>query len=958
MIISSHPTVDLHKLEQDLHFLMSCFQEVLVEAGEEVLARRLPLTGLPLTSLPLAGSPLAGSTEQPAEGAVNLERLAQAYSIMFRLLSIVEQNESTQFRRRLEVSGSLASLPALWGQCLTELTEQGYAAADIAAALSETHIELVLTAHPTEAKRATVLEHHRHLQRLLAEREHALWSPHEQAALAAQVKAVLAILWRTGEIFLAKPDIASERRNIIYYLTNVLPGALPVHDLRLRQAWAEVGLDPAHLEDPVALPQVTFGTWVGGDRDGHPLVTADVTHTTLQQLRFQALQLHHRQLGELAQQLSLSDRQAPPPPHFLERLQALHAELGAVGQQAVARNPNESWRQWVNLLQAKLPLETHSGETGRLLDSPARYRTAAEYQADLRLLYDALAAASGAARIAQYAVAPLLRSLQSFGFHLAVLDIRQNSRFHDLAVGQLLAAAGLADTDFAGWEEARRLDFLNRELASPRPFTRPGMAMGPEATAVLSSYQTVVDHTQRYGTDGLGALIVSMTRSLSDLLVVYLLAREVGLLITTPTAPVCMLPVVPLFETIDDLQQSPAILAAFLDHPVTQATLQATSLNAGHTPVRYHDRPATEASSGPTGAPLPVQQVMVGYSDSNKDGGIIASLWSLYRAQAALAEVGQAVGVRVRFFHGRGGTVSRGAGPTHRFVKAIPPGALQGDLRMTEQGETIAQKYSNRQTAAENLELLTAGVSRATLLHRRTAAAPPELTSIMDRLAATSRHCYTSLLERPGFLTFFRQATPIDAIEESRIGSRPARRTGQQSLADLRAIPWVFSWGQARFYLSGWYGVGSALAALQAEDPAAFATVKAQHIAWSPLHYVMSNAATSIAMADPASMAAYAALVEESDLRTEILGMIVEEYHRTQALLEELYGGPLAEQRPNVHRSLLLRRPGLESLHRQQIELLRRWRGLRRQGDPAADELLPQLLLIINALASGLGSTG
>jgi phosphoenolpyruvate carboxylase len=321
--------------------------------------------------------------------------------------------------------------------------------------------------------------------------------------------------------------------------------------------------------------------------------------------------------------------------------------------------------------------------------------------------------------------------------------------------------------------------------------------------------------------------------------------------------------------------------------------------------------------------------------------------------------VGRACGVRVRFFHGRGGTISRGAGPTHRFVKSMPRGALGGDLRLTEQGETIAQKYANRIQAAYHLELLLAGTTRATLLDEHLVEPPHPLEPTMDRLAEHSRQVYTELLTSEGFLTFFRQATPIDVIEQSRIGSRPARRSGQATLADLRAIPWVFSWGQARYYLSGWYGVGSALEALQINDPDAFAAAQQHLLTWAPLHYILSNAATSIAVVDTEMMRAYAALVEDADIRERVLSRILGEYVRTRQMLEALYGGSLAERRPNVHGLMQIRRKGLHVLHEQQLALLQEWRALQQQGAPnEAEQVLPHLLLTVNALASGLGSTG
>jgi phosphoenolpyruvate carboxylase len=852
---------------------------------------------------------------------------------------MVEQNAAVQRQRLAEAEHGLTAMQALWGQCLQQVLERRVDAHQIAAALPRMHLELVLTAHPTEAKRTVVLEHHRRLYLLLVKRENQMWTPYEQRVIRDEIKTVLSLLWRTGEIFLQKPDVATERRHIMHYLYAVFPEVLPVLDRRLRQTWAYVGLDADGLRAPQSMPQFSVSTWVGGDCDGHPLVTSEVTHQTLEDLRLHGLLLLQRQLVELARQSSLSDRLQQPPAALRDRVRHRAAGLGARERPAIECEPEETWRQLVGLMLAHLPLESVYPEGGRLVNDPARYQRAGELLADLQLLYESLIAV-GAWRVADEAVGPVIRTVQTFGFHLASLDVRQNSRFHDLAMVQLLAAAGFDDAaGYPEWSEERRLEVLNRELASPRPFLRADTPAGVEADSLLRTYRTLVEHLRSHGSDGLGVLIVSMTRRLSDLLAPYLFAREVGLTTGTPEGLACRLPVVPLFETIDDLARSPEILRAFLQHPMTVRSLNEQ--------CREH------------GSDRLVQQVVIGYSDSNKDGGILASLWSLYRAEASLVRVGRDAGVRIRFLHGRGGTMSRGGGPEHRFVKAIYPSALNGDLRLTEQGETIAQKYANRLTAVYNIELLFAGMTRATMLDWYSPEPGHPLEPTMDWLAGESRRTYTHLLETEGFLTFFRQATPIDVIEESRIGSRPSRRTGQPALADLRAIPWVFSWSQARFYVPGWYGVGSALERLSVEHPEQFAQLSPHLYTWAPLHYALSNAATCLAAADSEVMNEYAGLVEDAGIRDRCLGRITEEFERTLRMLERIYGGTLAERRPNIEASLRARRLLLRDLHRQQIAQLREWRGRRHRGDDeGAAALLPGLLLTVNAIAGGLGGTG
>lgn len=930
LVSTSILALDVEKLSRDWQWVLECLREVISQSGEKDIARLLPMTG---------GSPVKIETDEAIESPRDNVRLTQAYSIAFQLLSMAEQNASVQFRREVETACGLSSVPALWGESLQTLIEQGWTAEEIAKELPSIQVELVLTAHPTEAKRATVLAHHRRLFERFVARDRTDLPPGSYQDNDDTIRSLIAILWRTGEIYLDKPDLQSERRNVIDYLTKVFPATIRPLDIRLRQAWKAAGLEPAVLSDPLKLPRLTFGTWIGGDRDGHPLVTAEVTRESLAEMRSSALSLLQRELLSMARMLSLSAYWIQPTPDFLQRIAERAEQMGAVGRTALLRNPNEPWRQFVNLMIAQLPKSSAASDSSRTTVEPTKkYARAAELLEDLQVLYKSLVAV-GQASIADYAVQPLMRLVQSFGFHLAILDIRQNSQWHDTAVEQLLASAGIVRTDYSTWSESDRVSFLNDELSSRRPFSLPDATLGKEADAVLAVFRVIKETIQKDGPDGLGALIVSMTRSVSDLLVVYLFAREVGLLEQTEDGPVCPLPVVPLFETITDLENSPAIYEGFLSNPLTRRSLAAIQRRRGDE--------------------RPVGQIMIGYSDSNKDGGIVASLIGLRRGQSALTEVGNRHGVRVRFFHGRGGTISRGAGPTHRFIKALPDKTLQGDLRLTEQGETIAQKYAHQPTAIYNLELFLAGTMRKSLSDRRENGAAHPLEGTLDRLATWARDEYTRLLHSDGFVTFFRQATPIDAIEQSRIGSRPSRRSGQSSLKDLRAIPWVFAWGQSRFYLSGWYGIGSALKRLEQQSPEAIDQMKEQLLTWAPLHYLVSNVATSATAVDVVVMQQYADLVEDKVLRNRIMGFIENELTLTRDMMQRLYGGPLMEQRPNVQRMIELRSDGLRILHRQQIELLKTWRAYMKMGETAqAESMTPRLLLTVNAIASGLGTTG
>jgi phosphoenolpyruvate carboxylase len=909
------------KIGRDLGFLMECLREVLEELGETEVAEQLPWIG---------------TSEARPEG------FEQAYSIAFQLLNMVEENASARTRRLREIAGGLPEEPGLWGQTLVRLKDAGKTAGDIAGSLHEIRIEPVLTAHPTEAKRAAVVEQHRAIYRLLTALEDEQLTPSQREGLRDEIKVVVERLWRTGEILMEKPDVATERRGVVYYLRQVFPQALAHLDVRLHQAWKAAGFDLKLLEDPQAWPKIRFGSWVGGDRDGHPLVTGEVTAETLRELRVNALLVIRNQLETLASELPLSSNFQQPPPALERTLVDLWSENPGLAEVLARQHSDEPWRQYVLLLQAKLPLTPKAGEDFALTENGFHYKSPLELDAHLAQLSDSLHAV-GAGRLAETAVMPVRRALDVFGFHLAALDVRQNSRFHDLALDQILEAGGAVDFKFSEWSEEKRLDFLNRELAMPRPFLGSGVALGSEAEAVLSCYRVLKSHLARSGREGIGSLIVSMTRRLSDLLVVYVLEREAGLARWTADGLVSELPVVPLFETLSDLECGPRIVAEFLAHPVTGRSLAYQQSERMQVLSKRQARP--------------VQQVMIGYSDSNKDCGIFASQWALHEAQAALAQAGREAGVKIRFFHGRGGTISRGAGPTHRFLDALPAGSVQGDLRLTEQGETIPQKYANLVSAVYNLELLQAGVAAVSLVERG-AGADGAFRERCRFLCSASYDAYAGLIGHPDFMTYYSQATPIDALETSRIGSRPARRTGQRTLADLRAIPWVFSWNQCRHYLPGWYGVGSALAKLRGEDAAGFQNLRTTLKASPFLYYVLTNVETNLASADREMILLYAGLVREETVRATFLELILGEFDRTREMMAEVFGGTLEKRRPRMLKTLGLRDGALRALHLHQTEVLARWRTAQAEGSPERDRLLPQVLLSINAIASGLRTTG
>lgn len=716
-------------IDERLSYLLGCLYDALASAGETQLLPYMPWSG-----------------KEPADGDTPPDDLPKLYSIGFQLLNMIEERVAAEIRREREKGLGAESIRGLWPQALRDLQAMDLKPEEILAVLQVVHVEPVLTAHPTEAKRESVRARQRALYEELVRNEYPKYTDREKRRIRERVVTTLETLWLTAEIHLVRPDISSELRNAIHYLRDLFPTAINRLDLHFTEAWRDAGLPLDLLRSAGNIPRLTFGSWIGGDRDGHLLVTPAVTDYSLGELRQAALQLLEKELRNLAAQLTISRHLTVVPEELQDRIDELSFVIASqTDVKAIFDSQaEEPWRQLANLM-ATLVGEQIRGKNG--------YASPAHLTADLDLISRTLAAA-GCRLLEEQAIRPVRHKIEMFGFHLATLDVRQNSEFHDFAIAEILTAAGIADGEnFAKWPEEKRLAFLNAELVSSRPFLHDGARIGEHADNVLDTYRVLVRHWKRSGTAGLGSLIVSMTRQFSDLLAVYLLAREAGLMTHTPEGMACPLPVVPLFETMDDLHNSPGILRAFLDHSLTARSLSASE--------------------------NPSQQVMLGYSDSNKDCGILAAQVALQRAQSALTKVGLEKGVALCFFHGRGGTISRGAGPTHWFMAALPHGAMSGGFRMTEQGETIAQKYANLANATYNLELLLAGAAINTARHKHLPETPDPAEAFLDTLSASSQKVYQALLKSDGFIDFYRQATPIDALENARIGSRPARRSGK-----------------------------------------------------------------------------------------------------------------------------------------------------------------------------------
>ena len=905
----------------DLNFLLICLSEVLDANNASEYIPYLPWI----------------NDRVPLPKPEHEQKVIHLYSISFQLLNLCEVNWAVQGRRAKQQKQGAESVNGSWAQTFSELKNSGISQDEIIRSLSQLEIEPVLTAHPTEAKRTVVLKNYRELYLQLVLLENPMYTNSERLQIRSEIKEILTKLWFIDDIYLEKLKVETELENMFHYLTSVFPDVFDLHDKQMVHAWDEAGFQTKALHNYRSMPKISLGTWVGGDRDGHPFVTPAITKYTLERLRTEALSLVRQRLLTLADSLSIYTPEKSLP----EKLQTLKNKLIELipdisDNARFGSASREPFKQLVLLLVEKLPVKKeHSSGNRMLVQTSWTYSNSSELIADLEELMKSLSE-WGAPTLAINEVNKTLRFVQNFGFHLAHLDIRQNSAFYQKALIGLLDDINNPKQTIISGDSVKK-EFLLQELNQYRPFTHSYSGNVSETTNALGYLSVLAEHIRKYESNAFGSLIVSMTKKVDDLFSFYLLAREAGLYEKTSSGPACLLPVVPLFETIDDLHRAPEIMDEFLAHPVTQNTLRMQMERKAYT--------------------KPVAEVMIGYSDSNKDGGILSSMWHLYEAQHELAKIGQKHGVDIRFFHGKGGSISRGAGPIHWFLRSLPPASLFGKLRLTEQGETIERKYANKVNAAYNIELLASGTLRNTLLN--TEIHDSKLFELIGFMAHESFNSYNALTRHPNFIRFFEGATPIDVIETSKIGSRPSRRTNQRSLEDLRAIPWVFSWTQSRVNITSWFGVGSTLKLLKEHYPEKYALLKQLLVSHPLVRYILTNVDSGLAATDYRIIELYASLVEDQQVKSDILPLILEEYELTKSLLAELLVKPFETRRVNHFYSTQLRAVALDLMHQVQVNALRSWRIEKDSTDTEmADHQNFILLKTINAVANALGSTG
>jgi phosphoenolpyruvate carboxylase len=854
-----------------------------------------------------------------------LARTLQVQGIWFQLLSIAEQNAAMRRRRQVEAERGLELLRGTFAQVIADAAAAKVPAAEIRTLLERLRVRPVITAHPTEAKRVTVLEKHRRIYRRLVDLESPRWTPRERQALVDGLRNEIELLWLTGELRLQKPTVPQEVFWGLHFFNETLFEAVPDLIEKFERVLAH-----HYPDESWSVPTFfQFGSWIGGDRDGNPFVTNDVTQSTLLENRLTGLRRYQRRIDELVRALSITERAVPLSDRFRGALDKALASTGRA-EEIAGRNPGEVFRQYLAVMQQRIQVMIADTERGVTRPNPAGYASADALLADLRLIEDELAQA-GRTEIAGAIVRPVRREVESFRFSTVRLDVRENTTKLGAALRDLWRAGNDGEPPEPGSEAWR--GWIGAELARP---LAPGATPPPlpaETAETAGMFALVRRLREEIDREAFGAFVLSMTRSVSDVLGAYLLAKTAGLFADAPGVESCTLPIVPLFETIEDLQRAPAIMRELLAVPLVKRSVRAQG---------------------------GVQEVMIGYSDSNKDGGFLTSNWELYKAQIKLTRVGKESGAPIAFFHGRGGSVSRGGAPTGRAIAAQPAGSIAGRMRITEQGEVVSFKYANRGTAQYQIELLAASVVEHSLKSEREEALAPtaEFDEAMEALSGAAQAAYRTLVDHPDLLPYYQTASPLEEISLLNLGSRPARRFGARSLSDLRAIPWVFAWSQNRHFVPGWYGVGSGIQTfLQVRGQRGDALLRRMYADSRLFRLIVDEVEKTLSYVDLGVAREYAELMPEAAVREAIFPRIQEEYHRTvEAVLRVSGGSALAERFPRFRRKLVRRLPTLNQISRQQIELLRRFR--ETGGDTSQEELLSALLLSINCIATGFGATG
>jgi phosphoenolpyruvate carboxylase len=952
----TNPTPALAKdlpLSEDIHRLGDLLGETLKRlGGERLFAIEEEVRAL-CKQLRTEHSPAIEKKLKKRLSSLSLEEamgVIRAFSVYFQLANIAEQYHRIRRKRWYELHTPDAPQRGSLAQTFQSLSETQIAANDLQAVLTRLEIRPVITAHPTEAARRTMLEKHRRVADLLSEFDRAEIAPKKRRELQTRLAAEIESIWQSDEVRHVKPTVLDEVGNCLYYFDATLFEALPTMLEELERVLNQYF--PA-VKMPDGLAPLRFGSWIGGDRDGNPNVTPEITWEALRLMQRQVLRKYEAAVNELGHRISESSRYAPATKELLNSIERDKPLFPITTSLVSERNVEEPYRQKLSFIYARLEntlrrnqelaavmliekghplISTRPGmpviAALKKAETSPVYQNAQQLWDDLKLVRDSLQA--NQARLAAKSVDRLMRQVAAFGLHLAQLDLRQHSNRHTAALAEITRALGL-EKDYAQMNEEERTDWLTNELSTSRPLVAFDATYSAETIETLNVFRVARRAMDEISPRCLRTYIISMTRDVSDMLAVLVLAKEAGLYVCEGMS---RLSVAPLFETIDDLQRAPKVMKRLFENPVYARVIASQER---------------------------LQEVMIGYSDSSKDGGILTSSWELYKAQEQLWEIARTHKIELRLFHGRGGTIGRGGGPTHEAILAQPPGTVAARIKTTEQGEVISGKYSLPDIALRSLELTTGAVIAASV-QDHTPVDSTRLTrwkEIMEALSEDAFQAYRSFVrETPDFYEYFVSATPVEELQYMRIGSRPAKRKqGSKSLDDLRAIPWVFGWMQSRHLLPGWLAVGTALENFINQKPRThLQTLREMYEGWPFFRTTISNIEMALAKTDFQIARQYAETLVEPEIGQRIFALLEAEYERSCRTVIRVTGEQrLLENQPVLQRSIAVRNPYVDPMSYLQVELLAR---LRAHSTDEQKQLLYAILLTINGIAAGMRNTG
>ncbi|MFC7678401.1 phosphoenolpyruvate carboxylase [Paenibacillus sp. GCM10028914] len=913
-------------LRRDVRFLGNILGEVLVhQGGNELLdiVEKIRETSKSLRSVFLpelfADFKRIVSTLDPD----NRHQVIRAFAIYFQLVNIAEQNHRIRRKRDYERSAGESVQPGSIESAVRDLKERNFTYEEVQEILESLSLELVMTAHPTEAMRRAILDIHKRISEDVMLLDNPTLTFREREQLREKLLNEVITLWQTDELRDRKPTVLDEVRNGMYYFHETLFHILPEVYQELERCLSKYypGSDwhvPTYLR---------FGSWIGGDRDGNPSVTADVTWKTLEMQRKLAIREYQHILTGLMKNLSFSATIVNVSDELKQSI-CTDRENVTLKKMEIWHNEKEPYRIKLAYMIAKMAHVLDSEMTGK-----ERYQSPEEFIEDLQII-DRSLRHHYADYVADTYIKKLIRQAELFGFHTATLDIRQHSQEHENAMAEILAKMNVV-SNYSELEEEDKIELLNKLLNDPRPLTTPYQEYSDSTEECLEVFRTVYRAQKEFGVNCVSSYLISMAEGASDIMEVMVFAKEVGLFSKDNDGKVvATLQAVPLFETIEDLHAAPAIMRRLFNLPIYREGLRAMN---------------------------DLQEIMLGYSDSNKDGGAVTANWELQVAMKDITAVGNEYGIKLKYFHGRGGSLGRGGMPLNRSIMAQPANTIAGGIKITEQGEVISSRYSLKGIAYRSLDQATSALIRASI----NARTPQENTQekeweeISANISAVSQKKYQDLIFRdPDFLSFFKESTPLPEVGELNIGSRPSKRKNSDRFEDLRAIPWVFAWTQSRYLLPAWYAAGTGLQSFYQGNEDNLKTLQDMYVNYPFFTSMIDTLQMAMAKADLIIAKEYSLMTKNDVARERIFGLIKEEFKLTKEMVLKITGQQeILDNQPVLQESIRLRNPYVDPLSYLQVQLLNELRDLREKGEDDPD-LLREVLLTINGIAAGLRNTG